>query len=253
MASDYFSFEHEGLGQSVLQIRSSLMPAPAVLLYPMIFGGMAVVAIYQLAAHGIAWQYLLALGLGLLVGVPSLRTLITDLRIGRRVLNVYSDGFTHTNQGATKVYKWDEIESIWRGQTDHYKRSYGVTTKTGTSWIYTFLRGDGTQLTVFSGKFPHFNQFVEIVDREVIPRLAKKAIATFEAGQPVDFGDIAIRRDGISKDDEQLGWYDIGAVDIANGRVCVRKRGQSKPWYDAEMYDVENGPVMAALLRYMGR
>ena len=61
-----------------------------------------------------------------------------------------------------------------------------------------------------------------VVEKEVTARLLPKAIATYESGLPVCFGDIEVSQEGIRIAQQAVAWKNILYVDMKLDRFKIR-------------------------------
>jgi hypothetical protein len=120
---------------------------------------------------------------------------------------------------------WDTIESISLVISPKYiapdedEKNEGRGLKLD-SWNYTFQCSDGKRV-VFKGQ-SGIQSLRYVVEKEVTARLLPEAIATYESGLPVCFGDIEVSQEGIRIRQQTVAWKNILYVDMQLDRIQVR-------------------------------
>ena len=124
-------------------------------------------------------------------------------------------GYNEYDRSVTAI-PWDTIESvslvispIYIPPMDEENEKRGLKLD---SWKYTFQCSNGKRV-VFKGQ-SGIQSLRYVVEKEVKARLLPKAIATFESGLPVCFGDIEVSQEGIRIGQQAVAWKNILYVDM---------------------------------------
>jgi hypothetical protein len=139
--------------------------------------------------------------------------------------------------------RWDEVTHLWQAVTRH--STNGVPTH--TDYRYTLQLANGRS-RAFSGalkaraakqseatRLSHtpggttpvtIEQLGRLLTTGVIQTQLPKAIARFNAGQPVSFGPLAMSPAGIAIGDRSLPWSEVEGVRTVQGIVSVKKSGK---------------------------
>ena len=119
---------------------------------------------------------------------------------------------------------WDTIESLRLAISPLYIRPTDEKNETRglklDSWEYTFQCSDGKRV-VFKGQCG-IESLRYVVEKEVTARLLPKAIATYESGLPVCFGEIEVSQKGIRIGQQAVAWKNILYVDLQLDRMRIR-------------------------------
>lgn len=150
---------------------------------------------------------------------------------------------------SVEVIAWDEIESVWLHILYIYERaSEEEEGKIRYDWRYTFQRVDGEKY-IFRGHFG-IKALSYYVDKEVTARLLPRAIATYEAGQPVCFGNIQVSQKGMQIGQEAIAWPNIFSVELEGYQIIVRL-SDWEHWIGTPKDETPNVCVLEALIRHI--
>jgi hypothetical protein len=76
-----------------------------------------------------------------------------------------------------------------------------------------------------------------------------RAVAAYNAGQPVTFGPITVSQRGIAVGNKSLPWSEVQSVEIDRGWLNVNKKGERRPWRLLRIYAIPNCFVFEALVQ----
>ncbi len=142
----------------------------------------------------------------------------------RRKWPVYlcSEGLLSTTKKRTEATRWDEIDAV-------YSKSPGD----------VFLRKaggeDGWRLKLLSNN----QEIVEVVEREVLPRLLGQALLQYEKFGVVEFGCLSVNKEGIvnnspalswNNDERVVHWRELEDIRFLAGALSIKVQGQWKRW-----------------------
>ncbi len=154
----------------------------------------------------------------------------------------------HEQDKSVTVIPWDKIESVWLQITPLYTAVSEEEQEMRYDWTYTFQRTDGVKFT-FEGHFGIL-ALSYIVAKEVTARLLPRAIATYEAGLPVSFGNIQVSRKGIQIGQEAFAWQNIYSIELEGDQIMVRLPDWEH-WIGTSKAATPNVCVLEALIHHI--
>jgi hypothetical protein len=194
-------------------------------------------------------HYGLFLTLGAFLLLSSAYLLFKAIRhIGLRV-SFHSDGLVIVRGGGISVLPWNEIEVVWhREQGGNLGfEDYLGSILDGSQSVYTLLGRSGERFVLdsFLGCLETLGWAIQ---RETTRRLLAQSLRSYEVEGHVEFGRLAVGREGLSKGSKMLPWSDVGGVVVQNGFVFVKKRNGKLAWVGVRMGKVPNLYVYLALV-----
>jgi hypothetical protein len=164
-------------------------------------------------------------------------------------LSLHSGGLVILRGGQTSVLPWDEIEVVWyKEQAGNLGfEDYLGSILDGSQNVYT-LRGPGGERFVLDSFLGRLETLGWAIRRETSRRLLPQALQAYEIEGRVEFGRLAVVREGLRKGTKLLPWSDVGGVIVQNGFVLVRKRTGRLAWFGVRMGKVPNLFVYLALV-----
>lgn len=191
----------------------------------------------------------LILGVGLLslffVGIAVYYLLYPVIYRSVRVY-VCAGGFIFKKGNAVDIFRWEQIEAMWRAVTKHYTN--GI--YTGTTHKYTVRRKDGKQV-IFNDRFVNVEALGDTISRAITNYLWPQVIEAYNAGKAITFGPLSISLQGVSNGRELLPWNQIKEMGVNRGVVTVRREGKWLNWSSVMAAKVPNIFVFMALVDYV--
>lgn len=142
----------------------------------------------------------------------------------RRKWPVYlcSEGLLVTTRKKTEATRWDEIDAVyWKSPGDVFLRKVDGE--------------DGWHLKQLSNN----QEIVEVVEREVSPRLLEQALLQYEKSGIVEFGCLSVNKEGIvnnspalswNNDERVVHWRELEDIRFLAGALSIKVQGQWKRW-----------------------
>ncbi|GAC1300972.1 MAG: hypothetical protein NVSMB27_41320 [Ktedonobacteraceae bacterium] len=178
----------------------------------------------------------------------------------RQVLNramrvyVFTGGLVYVKSSSTDAIQWNQVEAVWQSL-----RRYGIRVLLVISIpivvtrAYRVKLADGRTL-IFNGVLDNVETLGNAIVSGTARYLLPKAIASYKAGYPVQFGPFTVSKQGISRGDKCVPWNLYGRIMVRNGFVGIRHQdGRRLGWRDAPVYSVPNFYVFIALVDYVVR
>ena len=167
------------------------------------------------------------------------------MNAGKNV-QVYSDGLVSTTRQGTDIFRWDQIIGAWQSVTRHYRN--GI--YTGTTHTYTIQGADGRK-AVFNDALRNVEKLGDAIQKQTFSYLFPRAVASFMAGQPLNFGKLTISQQGVSNGRETVLWGEIKQFRLHQGVISISKQGRWFNWSNATVAQTPNVFVFLALVDHI--
>ena len=158
---------------------------------------------------------------------------------------LYEDGFVHSDWNSEHAWRWEEVSEIYeiiRHRND--RPSIPI------NWSYELYNVDGERLNI--GGLVDMRGLGEVLQREVTAKLRPRAEELYLSGGSIRFGrKLSISREGLISADKQLGWDEVGAIDVDTTfkRITInRADGKGIWWRHFASGDLANIDVLRHML-----
>jgi hypothetical protein len=191
----------------------------------------------------------LFIGVGAVMLLGSAYLLFLVRRNSDVQVSLHLHGLTIQRGDRTSVLAWDEIDVVWHMQAANLRfQDHLASMIDGSQSVYT-LSGPGGERVVLNSTLQHHETLGAAIKLETTSRLLPEAIRTYRVEGRVEFGRLAVDREGLSKGSRLLPWTDVGSVAVQNGFVHMRRRNRRVAWFGVRMGKVPNLYVFLALVR----
>jgi len=158
-----------------------------------------------------------------------------------------TDGLMRVKAGTAEAIHWDQTSGFWKifsepawyGLLDFLSLLTSFTGQdssanySGTSRPFSFLQeyrlyqANGTEL-VLAKRFRKFKKLGKAIEQEVTHHLLPGALAAYNAGQPVSFGEISVSRQGIhiGSRQETIAWNELNMVQGSGSHIYINWKKQ---------------------------
>jgi hypothetical protein len=163
-------------------------------------------------------------------------------------VQVFSEGFSYSRSGKTDQVRWDDITEATLGVVQKKLRHHRVILETFYEYRITPQSGTEIQFRLKKNAIPDIEQFSNTIRNEVTRRQLPKAIATFNEGGTIQFGNLSVSGTGINNGKETMAWSDIEELKLNKGSIKFLKKDKSSNWPDVLMGQTPNVFVFMALV-----
>jgi hypothetical protein len=152
----------------------------------------------------------LLFGLG---GILALRA----VRVARRRVHLYAGGLVWIEGRRSRALAWSEVLQIYTASV-----RYGLL---GLAWgnrvrvILIPARGRPIRLTE---DLAQLDALLEAIKHSVYPRLLAESRQAFNAGAALDFGPLALQKEGIVRGARRIPWASVRAANLESGRLQIQ-------------------------------
>ena len=191
-----------------------------------------------------SWWPILQAALIPLVGVAWLTLgawlLLASYIAPRLSVFVYTEGLIYT-KGRAEAILWSQMERIWKDVSIVGK---------DVVWRSCTIRRSDDALFVFTNELLDLAALGMRLEAEVTQRLLPRAMASYRAGGPVVFDEIAIsaRGIGVKPGRKLLTWDEFERLDLDEKEVSIYKKGEASVWATVKAARVPNIAVLKALM-----
>jgi F0F1-type ATP synthase assembly protein I len=173
--------------------------------------------------------FLLLLGLSLVAYAVS-RVVVAFQNLGAQVY-LCTDGLMRVTDGTAEAICWDQTWEFWKvfsepawygliGFIDVISSFTGQDSSANyrgtfqTLQEYRLRQANGTELVLAKRRFRKFKKLGKVIEQEVTHHLLPSALAAYNAGQPVSFGEISVSGQGIHirSRQETIAWNELNMV-----------------------------------------
>jgi hypothetical protein len=187
----------------------------------------------------------------LLIGIGALAlgliTLVTAIVKSGNRLYACTDGFVYKTSSEEKIVLWNNVKAIYQRIVEHRGRLGRYTTYT-----YTIEQNNGSRIT-FNDNMSRMKGLTHYIETSMAIRLLPKVIDQYERGETVEFGSLAVGKQGIFNGKNWLSWDEVEDVRFKNGRLSVRKTGKWLDWGSFYTPSIPNFTVLELLIEHIER
>ena len=160
-----------------------------------------------------------------------------------RVL-VYPEGMLYLRPDQARAVLWDEIDTVRHTKAEGHLMIFLSSSEAIT------VSGPRIGELHFDDCLPQIGELAGLIRRHTLGSLLSRAVAAYEAGEPVVFGEIQISREGITKGGRTLPWPDVKEIQFEEEKITVTRQGKWLTWLTASAGEVPNFHVLRGLLEY---
>lgn len=197
-----------------------------------VFGLIAIIAGFALSDQGLLP---ICGGLGLLFALGGGYSIWQSRSEQELAIRTFRDGLTHTHKGKTEAMRWDEMTNVTMSLINNKNLR-------AMFYNYTLQSDDGRKITFNYNDqaMQNMQQLNDTIQSEITTRQLPKAIAAYNAGNTVNFGRLALSKDGLSNGKETISWSEVEEVKLQNGAVTVRKKEKWLNWSNVTVGSTPN-------------
>ncbi len=238
------------LGAPVAEYRRWLRPLEGVSSAFFLLMGVFLIVIAASSTVTSAALLLLVLGL-LFLGATFIWPLLFLINRGHCVY-VCAEGLVQVKGRQVDVARWDQVVSFVQDITRHTYRVYLIPVVRYTSHAYTVHLDNGARLT-FNDSLRHVERLGTMIERAAAQRLTPRALAAYNSGAPVFFGDLGISQQGITRGQKFLPWSQFQGYEISDGVLTISQQGKFLNWASIAVSQFPNLLVFVHLMDYLQR
>jgi hypothetical protein len=191
-----------------------------------------------------------------LFGVIMVFYAISRISVARRnsgtSIHICTEGLMRVATNSVEAIRWDEFSEAWM----HFRRSFMTSTWYASRYTldkYALRRADGSEI-IIDKAFGKFKQLGKDLEQGMTSYLLPGILATYNASQEVQFGEIAVSTQGISLQNGQklIAWSELHYMRPVTGFLHVHWKKQGQAFYSNErilMNTIPNVFVLQTLVK----
>lgn len=194
-------------------------------------GGLLLIGAYRwtfaLSNYGpaVVWRWSAAwLTVGLLFLVVGLVGAAWVFRWYWLAVTTFENGLQIQRGKRVSTVTWSEIQAILVSGV-----TYGVLGLIWGSRSSLRLEIAGGRKLRFPDTLAGLAQLITTVKRHVYPRLLNEYSQHLRNGQPVAFGPLQVRPEGVAKGQRRLNWNEVASAELKNGRILLKTNQRGAP------------------------
>ena len=214
-------------------------------------GGLLSIGLYRwnfaLSNYGpaVVWRWSaawLAVGaLFLTVGIAGAAWLI---RWNWLAITTFENGLQIQRGKALSTVSWSEIQAVFVSGV-----TYGVLGLIWGSRSSLRLEVAGGRKLRFPDTLAGLAQLITTVKRHVYPRLLNEYSQHLRNGQPVAFGPLQVRPEGVAKGQRRLGWSEVASAELKDGKILLTTNQRGAP-IRVRANSVPNAEIFMQLIQH---
>jgi len=238
---------HHQLGGPLAYIAGPPRPLSRLGLLATSIGLVFIMAVAQLAPLLIAllplWQLVLVFLIALMWSGTGFWLQVSSMmrRKGIETL-LCTDGIVWTHRRSTEVFRWQDIQTLWREMTSTTTIRYAV--QLCTAQIISF------DMRVLGAK-----KLARILEREVVRQQFALLLQDYRQGLMLTFGPLCVSQYGLQLAQWQdvLAWHQIKYIDDRKDFLSIRCKQQQDDWAAIPLSSIPNACVLEAVIRHLHR
>lgn len=182
---------------------------------------------FALSNYGpaVVWRWSAAwLAVGLLFFVVGLVGAAWVFRWNWLAVTTFENGIQIQRRKRESTVTWGEIQAILVSGV-----TYGVLGLIWGSRSTLRLEIAGGRRLRFPDTFAGLDQLITTVKRHVYPRLLNEYSQHLRSGQPVAFGPLQVRPEGVAKGQRRLGWSEVASAELKDGKILLKTNQRGAP------------------------
>lgn len=172
------------------------------------------------------------------------------LMITRQKVYQFQLGLVVLRSGRASSYPWQQIKAIWKSVTDHYLKQRGTfgttTTYQGRSYGITLQHQDGRKLRL-DNDLEDIRELSQLIDEAVFRAQWPAALASFEDGETLSFGNFRLNTQEFMSGKKALRWEQYPRFKVSKGSLTIHKPGKKLAWATSGVSAIPNARIFLTL------
>jgi type IV secretory pathway VirB3-like protein len=175
------------------------------------------------------------------VAVPIIAVILAISALSNSNLRIYhfEQGLIRAKGKQTEVVRWEHVRALFVKITN---------SRYGTQHLYTIERNDGASIKVTAVK--GIEVLGQNIQQAILYALWPSAVASYQAGNTLNFGPLNVSMQGISKGNNLLPWNQVQEVNVKRGIVSVKSAGKTLRWSSTFVRKLPNFIIFMRLCDY---
>lgn len=182
---------------------------------------------FALSNYGpaVVWRWSAAwLAVGLLLLMIGLIGAAWVFRWNWLAVTTFENGLQIQRRRRVTTIAWSEIQAILVSGV-----TYGVLGLIWGSRSSLRLEIAGGRRIRFPDTLAGLAQLITTIKRHVYPRLLNEYSQHLRNGQPIAFGPLQVRPEGVAKGQQRLGWSEVASAELKDGKILLETNHRGAP------------------------
>jgi hypothetical protein len=217
-------------------------------------GGFLAIGFYRwafaLSNYGpaVVWRWSAAwLAVGLLLFVIGVVGAGWLIRWNWLAVTSYDNGLQIQRRNHISTVTWGEVQAVLVSGV-----TYGVLGLIWGSRSNLRLEIAGGRKLKFSDTLAGLAQLITIIKRHVYPRLLNEYTQHLRNGQPVAFGPLQVRPEGVAKGQRRFGWAEVASAELKDGKILLKTNQRGAP-IRVRANSVPNAEICLQLIQHYAK
>ncbi|WP_376796241.1 DUF6585 family protein [Thermogemmatispora sp.] len=190
---------------------------------------------------------------GLIILVITLALLITwaiwTFDTARSRIDLFSNGFLWSSPLSRQTFRWEEIQTLWRG-------TFRATQPQGVETIDTIKvkhrNGSVFEISTVTQLNEHERaRICDIIESYFVSFHLPNLLERYQRGEILNFDPLFVSRSGLSNKGDFLPWSQVEAIESGPERIVIRREGRTSDWYHTWVPRQPNACLLKALLELL--
>ena len=139
-------------------------------------------------------------------------------------VTTFQNGLQVRGRKRERTIPWGDIQGVLVSGV-----RYGMLGLAWGSRSRLLLDLNGGQRVQFTDTLVGLSELTSLVKRRTYPRLLTEFTASLRDGQPIPFGPLSLRPEGVQLGRRKVAWPEVASAELRQGRVLIRLRKQGAP------------------------
>ncbi len=189
------------------------------------------------------------LAMGGLIAVMAVIQVIHNLWVKQKTTTVYQQGLTYGHPSEPPVViRWKEL-SVFQMRMQQKVFITPASFHMRGAYAFTLMDQGGTIIHI-QERYTKASELFETLWRVALQTLMPAAVEAFNDGKTLEFGLLALNRDGIRAAEDYRNWEEIAYIEIRGGVICILTAvaGRREEWVRVYADAVPNLPVFIEMV-----
>jgi hypothetical protein len=176
------------------------------------------------------------------LAIPIIAVVLAIAGLSNSNLRIYhfEQGLIRAKGNQMELVRWEHVRAVFVKIT----RS-----RYGTRHLYTIERNDGAHIKL-TNAVKGIAVLGQNVQQSVLNALWPSAVASYQTGNPLNFGPLNVSMQGIVKGNAVLPWNQVQDINMKRGYLNVKSVGKTLNWSHTLISHVPNAIIFMRLCDY---
>ena len=162
-------------------------------------------------------------------------------------VTIFENGLQIQRRKRISTIAWGEIQEVLVSGV-----TYGVLGLIWGSRSSMRLEIAGGRRLKFPDSLAGLAQLITTIKRHVYPRLLNEYTQHLRNGQPVAFGPLQVRPEGVTKGQRRVGWSEVASAELKDGKILLKTNQRGAP-IRVHANSVPNAEICLQLIQHYAK